>query len=372
MQVQDAIHGYIDVTDLEERVVDTPEMQRLRRIRQLGFSQLVYPSATHSRFEHSLGALHLAGRFADALNLDEDEAQRLRLAALLHDVGHGPFSHAADFIFSEEDMSHEDYSQRKIRNGRIGDVLRDAGVDPEAVCSLIRGEGQLGSIIAGHIDVDRMDYLMRDAHYTGVAYGTIDAGTIIRASRTTDNALAFHEKYVNALESLLTARYLMITAVYGHRTSRVGARMFREAFQVLREEKGLSVDELAEFDEPAIVMAFRNGPEPARELIRRIEDRDLYKVAARLPVEVDAEAVRETVLDTTGLAPEQILTDTVRFTRDNASDVPVLQEDGTERLATISDLPEALNATLQKRNETRVYTAPEHMEAVADAAAEHA
>lgn len=367
MQVQDAIHGYIDIPLLEEEVVDTPDMQRLRRIRQLGFSQLVYPSATHSRFEHSLGALHLADRFADGLGLSGAEARRLRLAALLHDVGHGPFSHAADYIFSEEDMSHEDYSQRKIREGEIGDILRDNGVDPERVCALIRGEGWLGSLVAGHIDVDRMDYLMRDAHYTGVAYGTIDAGTIVRAARTTDGTLAFHEKYVNALESLITARYLMITAVYGHRTSRVGARMFREAFRFLREDEGLSVDELAELDEPAIIMALRDGPEPAQDLIRRIEDRELYKVAARLPEDADADAILDTVEDATGLGDGEVLIDRVRFGRDDASDVPVLTDDGTRELASISDLPEALNTTLRKRNETRVYAAPEHVADVAEA-----
>ncbi len=367
MQIQDAIHGYIPFNELEEEILDTPEMQRLRRVRQLGFSNVVYPSATHTRFEHSMGAMHLADKFARALQLGEGRAQELRLAALLHDLGHGPFSHVTDNMFHQHDVSHEQFSKDKIRNSQIADLLHDHGIHPKRVTTLIEGDSRLGSIIAGHIDVDRMDYLMRDAHYTGVAYGTIDADTIIRAARIKDKELVFDGKYMNALESLLTARYLMMPTVYTHQTSRVAARMFQEAFRLLQEDTGISINDLPSMDDPEIIAQMR-ASDAASDMVERILDRRLYKVATSLPDTDHPDDSVEQLCDETGLDREQILVDTLEFTETRTYDVPVLKNDDVTALESMSDLPAALQQALQKQSETRVYTEREHMDTVADAA----
>jgi HD superfamily phosphohydrolase len=369
MQIQDAIHGYIGLNDLEEAVLDTPEMQRLRRVRQLGFSNLVYPSATHTRFEHSLGAMHLADMFASSMQLGEGRAQELRLAALLHDLGHGPFSHVTDDIFHDHGMSHEAFSKRKIQNSRIADLLHDHGIHPNRVTKLIDGNGRLGSIVAGHIDVDRMDYLMRDAHYTGVAYGTIDAETIIRAARIEEQELVFDRKYLNALESLLTARYLMMPTVYLHQASRGAAMLFHEAFRLLEQETDIGADELAYMDDMEIVGRMRRS-DTAAPLIERLLDRRLYKVATTLPdAERSADSIRDELCDATGLTREEILVDTLQMAKTRTYDVPVHNGETVEPLDDLSSLPEALQQALQQQNMTRIYADPTDVDAVADAAA---
>lgn len=368
MQVQDAIHGYIYLNDLEEAVLDTPEMQRLRRIRQLGFSNLVYPSATHTRFEHSLGAMYLADKFAQELQLGEGRAQELRLAALFHDLGHGPFSHVTDAVYHKHDLSHEHFSKKKIRDSEIGNILQDHAIHPKRVTKLIDGKSRLGSIIAGHIDVDRMDYLMRDAYYTGVAYGTIDADTIVRAAQIQDKELVFSGKYLNALESLLTARYLMLPTVYTHRTSRVAARMFREAFRRLNAEEDIPVEELTRMDEPEILTRMRNS-KSAAGMINRLLDRRLYKIAAKLPeTELTETGIEERLLDETGLEEGKILADHLKLDDSKAYDVPVQADGELTSLHQLSELPDTLQQALSNRSELRIYTEREHVDAVADAA----
>lgn len=366
MQIQDAIHGYIRLNDLEERILDTPEMQRLRRVTQLGFSQLVYPSATHTRFEHSMGALHLADRFADSLGLEEGRSQELRLAALLHDVGHGPFSHTADFIFEEHGHTHEHFSKQKIQDSRIADILHDHGIHPKRVTKLIDGDGRFGSIIAGHIDVDRMDYLMRDAHYTGVAYGTIDADTIIRAAQLHDQELVFDAKYVNALESLLTARYLMIPTVYRHRTSRIAGQMFRKAFQLLEDATDVTADDLPYMDEPGIRTRLRQCDDTAW-LMERLENRELYKHAATVDDGHDPDRLEEQLLDETGMDPGEIIVDEIATSVTRTYDVPVLSGGDVVHLDDLSDIPAALQQSLESTSEIRVYTDRDRVDTVKDA-----
>ncbi len=367
MQIQDAIHGYIELNEMEEQLLDTPEMQRLRRIRHLGFANLVYPSATHTRFEHSLGALYLADAFARSLEVDDDTRRTLRAAALLHDLGHGPFSHVTDYIFQEEGLRHEEFSRQKVRDAPVADILEDGGIDPGEVCRLIDGDGTLGSVIAGHIDVDRMDYLMRDAYYTGTAYGTVEADTILRAAALVDDRLVFDGQYVNALESLLTARYLMMPTVYLHRTAWIAQRMFIEAYHRYAEEAGIDAEELADMDDPEILSRLRASP-AAEQMVRRIDDRELYKVAARLDPGHDPEAVREHVLERTGLDRDAVLVDVLDPGPSEPLDIPVVDGDTVTTLSAVSPLPAALDEALARRRELRVYAPEEHVEAVGDAA----
>ncbi|HLB67694.1 MAG TPA: HD domain-containing protein, partial [Thermoplasmata archaeon] len=207
--INDTVHGTIRLSPLIRELMETLELQRLSGIRQLGLTYLVFPGANHSRIEHCLGVSHVAGRLADSLALSEDEHKLVTAAGLLHDVGHGPFSHTLEHLLSSKlaiDHMHltqaiilgeEDNVQPEERGAlsevpRIPEVLDKHGVRPQAVAALIRGPPEsaglrttgrelnryLGQIIHSAIDADQIDYLMRDAHYTGAAHGMIDANRI--------------------------------------------------------------------------------------------------------------------------------------------------------------------------------------------------
>ncbi|WP_342764048.1 HD domain-containing protein [Thermococcus thioreducens] len=170
--VHDPIHGHIELDEFAVRLVDTPEFQRLRRITQLGMAFLAYPSARHTRFEHSLGTFYLAKRIAEHNPEIEEGAVH---AALLHDLGHYPFSHTLEALYPR----HEENTKWLIRHGEIGDVLREQYSLREFI------ELFKHPLVSGDIDADRMDYLVRDAYYTGVAYGLVDLDRLVRTCTTT-------------------------------------------------------------------------------------------------------------------------------------------------------------------------------------------
>ena len=271
--IQDALHGYIELSDEEVNVLDSPEMQRLRRIKQLGLSSLVYPSATHTRFQHSLGVMHIAGRFAQSLGLDEEKKKELRMAGLLHDSGHGPFSHASEVVAEKEGHSHEDFSCE------IVDKLEDSySVDPVRVRKIIKGELEIGHVVAGDIDSDRMDYLMRDAHASGLKHGQIDYETIIRLAQIDSRRLVFDSKAVQALESLFTARFHMMKTLYQHHTSLVAEKMLQRSLENFLEE-GVGVKELMRLDDYTAHSRLSKSDGSAGILYERIGERNLYKRA---------------------------------------------------------------------------------------------
>ncbi len=226
----DPIHGYIGITEQEQKIIDTPIFQRLRHIKQLGTSFLVYPGATHSRFAHSLGTMYIMNKVAHRLyqigyidNLDE--IRRLRLAALLHDLGHYPFSHCLEKPIQKSspngEGSHEAMSVHFIHNTSIKENLDT--FNPEEISSII-SKKEIDKPIYSHIlssdlDVDRIDYLIRDAHQTGVSYGLIDVERLIRTlTIDSQDHLAIEHKGRQALENFLLARYHMYQVVYYHKT----------------------------------------------------------------------------------------------------------------------------------------------------------
>ncbi len=251
--IRDSVHGNLYLNDFEIKLVDTPQMQRLRRIKQLGFTYLVYPGANHSRFEHSIGTLHIASQIADNIGLDDHEKQLVRSAALLHDVGHGPFSHVSERVL---DSPHEYLTSRVIRESSLFDILSENS-DPDEVIDLINGNGLLGQIISGELDADRMDYLIRDSHYTGVAYGMIDTGRLIHSIRL-ENNLIVESKGIQAAESALIARYLMYPSVYQHHTTRIINSMFRRCMKWLFEAEIVDPKTIYEYDDSDIVSMARS------------------------------------------------------------------------------------------------------------------
>ena len=278
-RVRDPIHNYINLDAMSEELLDTARVQRLRRIHQLGTGNLVYPGANHTRFEHSLGAYHLAGEAARALSLSDDERKAVQAAALLHDVGHGPFSHTADPLYRDFlHKTHEDLTIEALQKGILPDILRKHGVEPDHVAALVRGEGALGKLVSGDLDVDRMDYLVRDSHYTGVHIG-VDLERLVTDLVLTPQGIAVRHGSVPAAEMLLVTRVQMYATVYFHRTLRVAERMIERAFRLALDAGEIKPEQLPQMDDAAATMMLRHSKTDAWKFILGVDQRKLYKVA---------------------------------------------------------------------------------------------
>lgn len=220
---RDPIYGYIKVDyKIIEELIDTKEFQRLRRIRQLSGVSEVFPTAEHSRFTHSLGAYEVAREILEeaegANTIAPYEQLLLLITALLHDIGHGPYSHAFESITS---ISHEEIGCNIIESSstQINNVLTKYNVNPKDITSILMHKGVyhlLESLTSSQIDVDRMDYLARDAYFTGASYGQIDRQRLIRSMIIKNNKVYFRSSAVNSLENYIMARYHMYWQVYYH------------------------------------------------------------------------------------------------------------------------------------------------------------
>ncbi|HEU4657956.1 MAG TPA: HD domain-containing protein [Capillimicrobium sp.] len=226
--IRDPIHGMIELTAEEWRAIDTPTFQRLRNIKQLAMTHLVYPGATHTRFEHSIGVCHVAGELARQLGLDPDATRLVRLAALLHDIGHGPFSHVSEQVLDERSTLSDVHEKITVALLRQSPDLH-AAIGEEtcvAVAELVAKTDRrrtLVNIVSGQSDADKLDYLLRDSYFCGVQYGHYDKGRVIDTARIInegrpDAQLGFDADGVWAIEGLLLARHHMHRQVYGHKT----------------------------------------------------------------------------------------------------------------------------------------------------------
>ncbi|WP_153730323.1 HD domain-containing protein [Sporosarcina obsidiansis] len=225
---KDPVHRYIHVRDrVVWDVINTREFQRLRRIRQLGTTYLVFHGAEHSRFQHSLGVYEIVRRIIDdgfSGRAEWDEGQRLvtLCAALLHDLGHGPFSHAFEKVFN---LDHEQFTQQiLLEQTEVNEVLSRVSPDfPQKVADVIDKtypDKLVVSLISSQIDADRMDYLQRDAYYTGVSYGHFDMERILRVMRPTEEQVVIKHSGMHAVEHYIMSRYQMYWQVYFHPVSR--------------------------------------------------------------------------------------------------------------------------------------------------------
>ncbi|MFB6172055.1 MAG: HD domain-containing protein [Haloarculaceae archaeon] len=276
--IKDSVHDHIEVEGVARDLLDTPPVQRLRRVAQLGTVELVYPAANHTRFEHSLGVYHLANEALAHLGIEGRQAERIRAAALLHDVGHGPYSHNLESLIHRRTGKWHDDVGDLLRTDDVARVLALHDLEPDRVAGLVGGDGEFGQLVSGELDVDRMDYLVRDAHHTGVPYGTIDHGRLVRELRFVEGDLVLAEGNVQTAESLLLARALMNPTVYNHPVARISKVMLRRAAERLLDEDAVEPTALRRMDDHDLHAAIR-ASEATADYAERLAHRDLYKRA---------------------------------------------------------------------------------------------
>jgi len=378
--IKDSVHDYVTLDSVAADLLDTPAVQRLRHVKQLSTVRLVFPAANHTRFEHSLGVYHLADAAVSHLDVDEDTAAHVRAAALLHDVGHGPYGHQTEDLIRRRTGTDHDRIGWLLTDGdrAVCRTLERHGLDPERVARLIAGEGELGSLVSGELDVDRMDYLVRDAHHTGVPYGTIDHGRLVRELRIENGELVLGEGNVATAESLLLARALMNAIVYHHHVSRIAGAMLARASERYLDGTDTSAEAFRRMADHDLLVELR---EQVPGLGRRIEQRDLYKRAvwaglgdvSRGTVDVGHEqerAAEREIAGSVGLDPSEVIVD--------VPDRPGLKESGTnvvvdgvvQRLEDASELVPGIRAAERARWRLGVYCPAGETEAVGDAAKE--
>ena len=377
-QIKDPVHGYIEVPDELIPLLDSPLLQRLHYIRQLGFAYLVYPGANHTRFEHSLGAMSLADKVCRTVGLEEDERLMVCSAALLHDIGHGPYSHASERLRSEfGEFSHDDILP-------FADILQpgldEIGCDIREVAGIISGNHRLASIIHGDLDVDRMDYLLRDAHYSGVPYGTLDANRLIQSLFMDDeHGLILKDSGIAAAESLLIARTLMGPSVYYHHVSRIAEEMFLLAGRLHFTRD--TIDSFMRMDDAEGTMTLlQSHSDAARDLMMRIRSRRLFKRALyvgrdlvdmpRLTRLDSASRLRLTreIAETAGVDEHAVILDIPPLRKDMHMEVKVKSMHDYVPFEQLVPLLPLMNTTRQEQWRLGVYAAEENVEAVKRAA----
>ncbi|PSQ30068.1 phosphohydrolase [Halobacteriales archaeon SW_10_68_16] len=376
--IKDSVHDYIEVTGVARDLLDTPPVQRLRRITQLGTVVLVYPSANHTRFEHSLGVYHLADRALAGLGVEGQQAERVRAAALLHDVGHAPYSHnVEDLLYRHTGKYHDDVADL-VGSGAVARTLSDHGLNPDRVADLIAGEGELGQLVSGELDVDRMDYLVRDAHHTGVPYGTIDHNRLVRELRFVEGDLVLEEGNVQTAESLLLARALMNPTVYGHHVARIAKAMLRRGAERLIDASETTAAALRRMDDYELRVALRECDRTA-PYARRLDERDLFKRAVwaemdAVPAELreaSHETIREMERDVAseaGVDPETVVLDVPEPPEMTESTSRVLVNGEVRRLGEQSTLVSALRAAQRDQWRMGIYAPEPSSDRVGDAA----
>jgi uncharacterized protein len=324
--LRDPIHRSIPLEPWAAELIDAREMQRLRRVRQLGTAYLVYPGANHSRFEHALGAHKLAQDASRIFGLGADDARPLQAAALLHDVGHGPMSHLFEEVDPRAATHHEEYGADLVRWSGLADRLRGAGIEPHRVAELVLGHGTHARLVSGDIDVDRMDYLVRDAHYTGLPV-SVDPQRILQTLALREGDVVVRQEGVTAVEQLLLTRFLMYPAVYFHHTCRAAEAMIVAGIRRIVAD-GARLQDLRVLDDAQLLAALEAEGGLARDLALRVNERRLYKRAiegtrAQLEADPALRAQLESpegrarleadLTDDAGLATGQVLLDVPRL-----------------------------------------------------------
>ena len=405
-EIKDPIHGYVYVTEAEKKLIDSFPVQRLHRLRQLAGAEYVYPGANHTRFEHSIGVMYLAGRLAEtsylSQYLSEDDVQRVRIAALLHDVGHGPFSHVFEHLLVKFlNKTHEDLNIWIVQKSELKDLLSDLGYDPNELAKLSVGllhkPGRvfMDQIIRSAVDVDKLDFVVRDTYHTGAEYGYVDVFRIIHMLDVLDENLAVDLGALSALESLILARIESFKSIYFHRVGRAAQIMLVAAMEEAKDELGLvnfqSPEEYLALNDYTMWTMLKNCKK-SKAIIEKLERRKLLKcaydqtfyvkdktVSSIFSVEEIRNQIRDKIASEAGVKPQSVVIDVPTLPsvpyRHSAllepMEIPVFHRtrDGEkipQRLSDISGIFDVLKGFI---NIIRVYSEEKHREKVGAAAA---
>ncbi|MFX1294690.1 MAG: HD domain-containing protein [Promethearchaeota archaeon] len=405
MIIKDTVFGYITITHSVKKIIDSYPVQRLRRIHQLAGSEYVYPTATHVRFAHSLGVMHLAEQLllnlAKSIEVNEELVTKIKIAALLHDVGHGPFSHIFEALLLKYlDKTHEDMTSWIIANSELVEKLEKIGLDPKEISQLAVGklkttnQNYLNQIIASAVDVDSMDYIVRDSHFSGAEYGFVDIFRLIYTMDIFKGDLAVEVAALSTLEAFLLARYESFKSIYFHKTSRAVQIMLEQALDKSNEELGLTQyntpQDYLKWDDFTMWTTLRNS-KSANSIIQDLERRKLIKVAyeqtshmqnemvpAILTKEKIRSQIRDEIAEKAKMDPEFLWIDvptlpSVPYHHSinlEPTEIPIFiknpqGEKTALRMTEVSDIIRVLKGFL---NIVRVYTTDEYRDAVTKAA----
>jgi HD superfamily phosphohydrolase len=390
--IKDPLYGYIKITDLEKEVIDTRPVQRLRRIKQLSGSEYVYPAANHTRFEHVLGSMYLAGLMWENLPVEEspEEWQRIRLAALLHDLGHGPFSHVFDPILIKHiGKTHEDLTSWLIKESEVGDVIEahgfsKIGLSMLAVGKLTEDRPFKNQMIAGAVDVDKLDFISRDSYHTGAGYGYVDVYRLIYTMDLRDDMLVVDSTALSTLEAFLLARLESFKTIYFHKASRAVQIMLVKALESAMSEFDLlkfqNPDEYLLLDDYWAWSLLKQCPS-SRKIVEEIECRRLLKCAYEVTLYTKDklvssiftnESVRGRIEDEIALEAnlprEDVVIDVPSLPSvpySNAAselmDIPILVErEGKKDVRSVGEISRIIDVLRVFMSILRVYTREEH------------
>lgn len=348
--IRDPVHGQLKLTGLEIKIIDTPLFQRLRNVRQLGMAHFVYPGAHHTRFEHSLGALYLVDRLASNLRLDRSIRDRLRLAALVHDIGHMAFSHDSEEVLKKRFKNHEQVGLELIQDSEIADIISEVD-NPSIVAQWAMGDSY-GQLISSDVGADRIDYLLRDAHYTGVAYGVIDWGRILMTLRWHEDAPVIVKNGLESAESIMLARFSMFHTVYYHHAVRITRKMFQHCLRKYSDSDDFDFDDFCRLSDVQLIERLKKESQMASDLW----ERRLYKRALMIPWSDLDEVVKSYVvsgqmqkdLDEKFSAGSVFVDPPASFVTDATIDI--LEKDGQYKsLSQISAISSSLQAAAKQR-----------------------
>jgi HD superfamily phosphohydrolase len=405
-EIKDPVHGYVYITEAEKQLIDSYPVQRLHRLRQLAGSEFVYPGANHTRFEHSIGVMYLAGKLTENQNLSQllsdNEVQIVRMASLLHDVGHGPFSHVFEHLLVKFlNKTHEDMTRWIIQKSELRDIISGLGYDSDAIGKLAvgelrrRGMAFLDQIIQSTVDVDKLDFVVRDTYHTGAEYGYVDIFRLIHMLDVLGENLAVDVGALSALESFVLARLESFRSIYFHRVGRAAQIMLATAMEEAKDELGL-----VDFDSPEDYLALNDYTvwsmlkecKKSRGIMEDLERRRLLKCAydrtfhvrekmvpSIFSVDEVRDQMRNKIASEAGVEPQAIVLDvpTVPSVPYHHSDllepmeIPVFQKTrkGEKIPLRLSDISSVFDVLKGFINILRVYTDEKHLEKVAAASA---
>ena len=377
--IRDPVHGHIQLDALAVQIIDTPYFQRLRRIRQLGLSYLVYPGANHTRFEHSLGSYYLACKLTHLIE-DPQVKKEIQIAALLHDIGHGPLSHTTEELIHRYTRKTHIDVEDIVEHTVIASILEAYEISPKQIVKHIKGQTYESQILTSEIDVDRMDYLIRDSHYTGVAYGLIDHLRLLHEIHFHGNKLAVETGGLQAVEALLISRFFMHPTVYYHHVSRIAESMCQKAIEHLLDKQKLQPFELRSMDDTTLITTLQQSDKYTKEIANRLNNRNLFKRAIytgfdNLPANIltyigHSKRLEHEIAETANINPDYVIVDIPPQPEICESKAQIIINDTTLPLDRASPIVASLEKSQHDNWRLGIYTLPEYRNRIATASRE--